>query len=141
MPKSSAVVPPPLSTTSFTSIFDQLKQRQKQEQDREKALASKGNESDSKNSDGNGKKKKKTVRWKTGDDLAKVKVIEWIEPEGEYYGGGNGVEHDWDSARSFDVEEGREALAALKNRNFIDEEEDYVDWYQPNRAYTRRRGW
>lgn len=77
-------------------------------------------------------KKKKTVRWKTGDELAKVKLIEWMEPEGEYYGGGSGHEnHEWGNARNFDVEEGREALAALKNRNLIEEEEDLLDWYTP----------
>jgi hypothetical protein len=55
-----------------------------------------------------------------------------MEPEGEYYGGGSGHEnHEWGNARNFDVEEGREALAALKNRNLIEDEEDLLDWYQP----------
>jgi hypothetical protein len=81
-------------------------------------------------------KKKKTVRWRTGDELAKVKIIEWMEPEGEYYGGGSGHEnHEYGNARNFDVEEGREALAALKNRNFLEDEEDLLDWYQPSCEY------
>lgn len=81
-------------------------------------------------------KKKKTVRWRTGDELAKVKIIEWMEPEGEYYGGGSGHEnHEYGNARNFDVEEGREALAALKNRNFLEDEEDLLDWYQPSCGY------
>jgi hypothetical protein len=51
-------------------------------------------------------------------------MIEWIEPEGEYYGGGSSsMEGNWGDGAG----EGE----ALKNKNFIDEEEDMIDWYQP----------
>lgn len=126
--------PEPQQTTTFTSIFDQLKLQQQGKTLGLKSDADgKKREADDDQAGPNKKtKKKKTVRWKTGDELAKVKLIEWMEPEGEYYGGGSGHEnHEWGNARNFDVEEGREALAALKNRNLIDEEEDLLDWYQP----------
>jgi hypothetical protein len=119
---------------AFTSIFDQLVRQQKEVIVGGKAESDpKKREADDDQS-GSGKKikKKKSVRWKTGDDLAKVKIIEWVEPEGEYYGGGSGHEnHEYGNARNFDVEEGREALAALKNRNLLDDEDDFIDWYQP----------
>lgn len=126
--------PEPQQTTTFTSIFDQLKLQQQGKTLGLKSDADgKKREADDDQAGPNKKtKKKKTVRWKTGDELAKIKLIEWMEPEGEYYGGGSGHEnHEWGNARNFDVEEGREALAALKNRNLIDEEEDLLDWYQP----------
>ncbi|KAL7273749.1 hypothetical protein RUND412_003369 [Rhizina undulata] len=129
--------PPPPPTSTFTSIFDQLKQRQKNEE-REKAIAksadpaSKKREAEDDDGGLNKKaKKKKTVRWKPIEELTSVKIIEFVEPEGDYYGGGSGHDHEWGNARNFDMEEGREALAALKNRNFIEEEEELVDWYQP----------
>jgi hypothetical protein len=56
-----------------------------------------------------------------------VQIFEWQEPEGEYYGGGSGMaEHGWGDATG----EGE----ALKNRNFIEEEEDLMEWYQPKRG-------
>lgn len=114
-------------TTSFTSIFDQLKQRQREEQDREKN-ASKAAEAAKAEEDAK-KKKKKSVRW--NQDLEKIKIIEWIEPEGEYYGGGSGAlaEHGINGQ----LGEG----AALKNKNqFDDDEPDLVDWYTPIRKFT-----
>lgn len=129
--------PEPQQPSTFTSIFDQLKLQQQGKTLGLKSDADgKKREADDDQAGPNKKtKKKKTVRWKTGDDLAKIKLIEWMEPEGEYYGGGSGHEnHEWGNARNFDVEEGREALAALKNRNLIDEEEDLLDWYQPKGA-------
>ncbi|KAF8253523.1 hypothetical protein K440DRAFT_253618 [Wilcoxina mikolae CBS 423.85] len=124
--KSSTQQTPSAPTTSFTSIFAQLQQRQK-EQDREKKDAANKAADTARTSDEDKKKKKKTVKWKTGDDLVKVQVFEWQEPEGEYYGGGSGMaEHGWGDATG----EGE----ALKNRNFIEEEEDLMEWYQPKRG-------
>jgi hypothetical protein len=74
------------------------------------------------------KKKKKSVKWKSGDELCKVQIIDWIEPEGEYYGGGSGVSEWGDSSG-----EGE----ALKNKNFIEEEEDLMEWYLPQRKLNK----
>ncbi|KAG0641751.1 hypothetical protein HOY80DRAFT_1111119 [Tuber brumale] len=134
-PVEKKSTPNPESTPStFTSIFDQLVRQQKEGTTGLRPDSdSKKRETDEDQNGSNKKvRKKKTVRWKTGEDLAKVKVIEWVEPEGEYYGGSSGHEnHEYGNARNFDVEEGREALAALKNRNFLEDEEDLLDWYQP----------
>ncbi|KAI5817443.1 hypothetical protein BZA77DRAFT_292332 [Pyronema omphalodes] len=115
----SADAPP---TTSFTSIFSQLLQRQNEQGQKNTDAANKTTDATRSNDDD--KKKKKSVRWKTGDDLVKVQMIEWIEPEGEYYGGGSSsMEGNWGDGAG----EGE----ALKNKNFIDEDEDMIDWYQP----------
>ncbi|RPA96571.1 hypothetical protein L873DRAFT_1693889 [Choiromyces venosus 120613-1] len=134
-PVERKATPNPESTPgTFTSIFDQLVRQQKEGTTGLRPDSdTKKREADEDQNGSNKKiKKKKTVRWKTGEDLARVKVIEWVEPEGEYYGGSSGHEnHEYGNARNFDVEEGREALAALKNRNFLEDEEDLLDWYQP----------
>ena len=101
-----------------------MQQRQK-EQDREKKDTANKAADAARNSDDD-KKKKKSVKWKTGDDLVKVQIIEWLEPEGEYYGGGSGMAQWGDSAG-----EGE----ALRNRNFIEEEEDLMEWYRPKREF------
>lgn len=111
---------------SFTSIFAQLQQRQK-EQDREKKDALNRAADAARTSEEDKKKKKKSVKWKTGDDLVKVHIIEWQEPEGEYYGGGSGISEYGDSQG-----EG----AALRNRNFVEEEEDLMEWSQPKREWS-----
>ncbi|PWW72903.1 hypothetical protein C7212DRAFT_366070 [Tuber magnatum] len=134
-PVEKKSIPNPESTPStFTSIFDQLVRQQKEGTTglRPDSDTKKREADEDQNGSNKKVRKKKTVRWKTGEDLAKVKVIEWVEPEGEYYGGSSGHEnHEYGNARNFDVEEGREALAALKNRNFLEDEEDLLDWYQP----------
>ena len=122
--KPTTALPQP--TSSFTSIFAQLKQRQKEEQDREKGI-NKASEA-AKASEDEKRKRKKTVKWKTGDDLVEVKLIEWLEPEGEYYGGGSGAEHGYGGQ----LGEG----AALKNKDMVDDEDDLVDWYTPPRKLT-----
>lgn len=77
-------------------------------------------------------KKRKTVRWKPDNLLAEVTLFQVLEPIGEYYGGGDGKGHVFGDARSLDVEEGKDALAALKNRKALEEDDDiYIDWYQP----------
>ena len=59
-------------------------------------------------------------------------MFEVQEPEGPYYGGGDGKRHTLKDARTLDKEEGKDALAALKNRKALDDEDDiYIDWYQP----------
>ena len=125
-PAPSASLGAAPAATSFTSIFDQLKQRQKLEQDREKGLLTKAADAAKAAEDEKLKKKKKSVKWRTGDDLIQVQIFEWVEPEGEYYGGGSGQEHGYGNQ----VGEG----AALKNRDFVDDEEDFIDWYQPLRT-------
>ena len=119
--KASTLPAPSAPLGSFTSIFAQLQQRQK-EQDREKRDAATKAADVSRAIEEDKKKKKKSVKWKTGDDLVKVQIIEWQEPEGDYYGGGSGMAEYGDTHG-----EG----AALKNRNFIEEEEDLMEWTQP----------
>jgi hypothetical protein len=72
-------------------------------------------------------KKKKSVHWKTGDDPVRVQTIEWVEPEGDYYGGGSGTAQWGDSAKDKE---------ALPNRNIIEEEEDLMESHQPKREFT-----
>jgi hypothetical protein len=110
---------PSSSTTSFTSIFTQLRQRQKEQGREKKDVTSKGADTHKSSDD---EKKKKSVKWKTGDDLVRVHTLEWVEPEGDYYGGGSGMPQRDDCAG-----EG----GAHRNRNSI-----MVEWYQPKREFT-----
>jgi len=125
--------PAPLpKTQGYSSIFDQLRERQKKDEE-EAALRAKGGKVPEKEEEVTKKgKKKKTVRWKPDNLLAEVNLFQVLEPIGEYYGGGDGKGHVFGDARSLDVEEGKDALAALKNRKALEDEEDiYIDWYQP----------
>ncbi|RPA75019.1 hypothetical protein BJ508DRAFT_24778 [Ascobolus immersus RN42] len=130
--KRQTAPPPPQQpsapTTTFSSIFDQLKERQRKEEDaKSKQAADKAKPEEVKKV-----KKKKSVRWKMESELTEVKEFEVLEPEGEYYGGGSGMDHQWGDARSLDVSEGRDALNALKNRKMLEDEVDEtIDWYQP----------
>jgi hypothetical protein len=111
---------PSSSIASFTSIFTQLQQRLK-EQDREtQHVASK--DADTQKSSDDDKNKKKSVKWKTGDDLVRVHIIEWVEPEGDYYGGGRGTAQRGD--RTGEAE-------APRSRNST-----MIEWYQPKREFT-----
>jgi len=123
---------PPPKTQGYSSIFDQLRERQKKDEE-EAALRAKGGKVPEKEEEVTKKgKKKKTVRWKPDNLLAEVTLFQVLEPIGEYYGGGDGKGHVFGDARSLDVEEGKDALAALKNRKALEDEEDiYIDWYQP----------
>ncbi|KAF8458135.1 hypothetical protein BGX38DRAFT_648505 [Terfezia claveryi] len=131
--KATTVTPaPPPKTQGYSSIFDQLRERQKKDEE-EAALRAKGGKVPEKEEEVTKKgKKKKTVRWKPDNLLAEITLFQVLEPIGEYYGGGDGKGHVFGDARSLDVEEGKDALAALKNRKALEEEEDiYIDWYQP----------
>lgn len=119
-------------TQGYSSIFDQLRERQKKDEE-EAALRAKGGKIAEKEEEITKKgKKKKTVRWKPDNLLAEITIYHVPEPIGEYYGGGDGKGHVFGDARSLDVEEGKDALAALKNRKALEDEEDiYIDWFQP----------
>ncbi|KAI5811732.1 hypothetical protein DFH27DRAFT_605840 [Peziza echinospora] len=128
-------VTPPASNTKvqgYSSIFDQLRERQKKDEE-EAAMRLKTGKAPEKEEELTKKgKKKKTVRWKPEGELAQISLFQVLEPIGEYYGGGDGRGHVFGDARSLDVEEGKDALAALKNRKALDEEDEiYIDWYQP----------
>lgn len=117
----------PTTNSTFSSIFDQLKERQKKDEEVKTKRTETGKPEEPKK-----KKVKKTVTWKSEGELTQVKLFEVLEPEGEYYGGGTGQLHDWSDARGLDVAEGRDAKEALRNRNFVDEEEeDFLEWYTP----------
>lgn len=123
---------PPPKTQGYSSIFDQLRERQKKDEE-EAALRAKGGKVPEKEEEVTKKgKKKKNVRWKPDNQLAEINLFQVLEPIGEYYGGGDGKGHVFGDARSLDVEEGKDALAALKNRKALEDEDDiYIDWYQP----------
>lgn len=123
---------PSAKTQGYSSIFDQLRERQKKDEE-EAALRAKGGKVPEKEEELTKKgKKRKTVRWKPDNLLAEVTLFQVLEPIGEYYGGSDGKGHVFGDARSLDVEEGKDALAALKNRKALEEDDDiYIDWYQP----------
>ncbi|KAF8456423.1 hypothetical protein BDZ91DRAFT_527444 [Kalaharituber pfeilii] len=129
---ATPAVPAP-KAQGYASIFDQLRERQKKDEE-EAALRAKGGKVAEKEEELTKKgKKKKTVRWKPDNVLEEINIFQVLEPIGEYYGGGDGRGHVFGDARSLDMEEGKDALAALKNRKALEEEDDiYIDWYQPS---------